>query len=88
LPGKDADAAVVALTSGSDPKTRIAAIGAVGQRRITAAVPALLKAQAMPKPAWPVPVSSARANSPAWPRIRGMVDAMLKTQAVPAAESR
>ncbi len=44
LPGHEADAAVVALLTGSEAKTRIAAIGAVGQRRITAALPALLKA--------------------------------------------
>ena len=43
-PGQEADATVVALLTGSDTKTRIAAMGAVGQRRITAAVPALLKA--------------------------------------------
>ncbi|MBL9136497.1 MAG: DUF1080 domain-containing protein [Verrucomicrobiales bacterium] len=45
-PGQEADAAVMALMNGSDPKTRIAAIGAVGQRRITAALPALIRSAA------------------------------------------
>lgn len=44
LPGEEADAAVVALLNGTDTRTRIGAIGAVGLRRITSAIPALLQA--------------------------------------------
>ncbi|MHB1305592.1 MAG: family 16 glycoside hydrolase [Limisphaerales bacterium] len=87
LPGKEADAAVVALTSGSDSKTRIAAIGAVGQRRITAAVPELLKAAGDAEAGVAGAGFQVLAELAGLAEIRGMVDAMLKTQAVPAAES-
>lgn len=43
FPGKEADAVLLGLLDGADPKTRIAVIGAIGQRRITTAVPVLMK---------------------------------------------
>ena len=43
FPGAPADAALMALLDGTRSKLRIAVINAVGQRRITAAVPALSK---------------------------------------------
>ncbi len=43
FPGQQADAAVVALLREADPKIRTAVIDAIGQRRITSAIPALLK---------------------------------------------
>lgn len=43
LPGQEADAEVESLLSESDPKTRVAAIEAAARRRISAAVPALLR---------------------------------------------
>jgi hypothetical protein len=43
FPGKEADAVLLGLLDGADPKTRIAVIGAIGQRRMTTAVPVLLK---------------------------------------------
>ncbi len=43
FPGKDADAVLLGLMDGASPKMRIAVIGAIGQRRIATAVPALMK---------------------------------------------
>ena len=44
LPGEDIDADLVARLAGADTKVRAALIAVVGERRIGAAVPALLKA--------------------------------------------
>lgn len=47
-PGTEVDTAITSLLTASESRTRIAAIGAVGQRRIAAALPALLKAAGDP----------------------------------------
>ncbi|MHB1037819.1 MAG: HEAT repeat domain-containing protein [Pirellulales bacterium] len=44
LPGAEVDAAVMAMFAGSDPPQRLKALELIGLRRMTAAVPALLKA--------------------------------------------
>jgi len=44
LPGKDVDAAILAMLEKSDPEARPAVIELVGRRRIASAVPTLLKA--------------------------------------------
>jgi HEAT repeat protein len=41
--GKEADAVLLGLLDGTDPKVRTAVIGAIGQRRMTTAIPRLLE---------------------------------------------
>ena len=48
LPGKEADAAVMAMLSSSETATRLMALELIGRRRMTKSVPALLKAAAGP----------------------------------------
>lgn len=86
-PGQEADATAVALLTGSDTKTRIAAIGAVRQRRITAAVPALLKAAGDADAGVAGASFKALGELGGVAELPGMVDALCQTKAVPAAES-
>ena len=87
FPGKEADAAVVALVSDPDTKIRIAAIESASQRRITTAVPVLLNTTRDADAG----VSGAgfkalgELGRPA--DIPSMVDALLQTNAVTAAET-
>ena len=87
FPGKGADAAIVALLSESDAKVRVAAIEAVGQRRISTAVPALLKA-AGDADAGVASVSfKVLGDLAGVADIPGVVDAMFQSKALTAAET-
>jgi len=87
FPDKEADAAVVALFNDSDARTRVAAIEMAGQRRIAAAVQPLLKATG-DTDADVVSASFKTLGELAGAaEIPGVVDAMLKTKAVAAAET-
>lgn len=87
FPTQEADAAVVALLSKPDKTTRLAAIEMVTQRRSPAAVPPLLQATGDRD------TRVTRASFKALGKLAGaaeipaIVDAMVKTQAVPAAEA-
>jgi HEAT repeat protein len=87
FPGTEADAAVVALLNDSDAKTRVAAIEMAGRRRITTAVKPLLKA-VRDADANVVGASFKTLGELAGAAdIPSVVDAMLKTKAVAAAET-
>ena len=87
FPGQEADAAVAALLNESDARIRIAVIEAVGQRGITAAVPALLKATGDADAGVASASFKALGEFAGVAEIPGVVDAMLQTKAVAAAET-
>lgn len=87
FPGSAADAAVVTWLNEASAKHRVAAIHVAGQRRIAVAVPPLLKATE------DASVDVVKASFKTLGELAGVaeipavVNAMLKTQAVPAAEA-
>lgn len=85
--GKEADAAVLALLNEPDAKIRVAIIKVAAQRRIIPALPALLKAAGDADAGVASAGFRALGELAGVAEIPGMVDAMLKTKAVPAAES-
>ena len=87
FPGQEADAAVVALLNESNARIRIAAIDATAQRRLTAAVPALLKATADADAGVASASFKALGELAGVAEISGVVDALLQTKAVAAAEN-
>ncbi len=87
FPGKEADAALVALLESSDAKTRKAATEAVAQRRITAAVPALLNTTGDADSGVASASFKALGDLAGVADIPAVVDALSQTKAVPAAES-
>ncbi len=87
FPGKEADAAVVALLNDRDAKTRITAIEMAGQRRIAAAVQPLLKATGDADADVVSAGFKTLGELAGAAEIPDMVDAMLKTEAVAAAET-
>jgi HEAT repeat protein len=87
FPGPEADAAVVGLLNESDTRIRIAAIEATGQRRIAAAVPALLKAAVDADAAVASASFKALGELAGVAEIPGVADALLQTKAVAAAET-
>jgi HEAT repeat protein len=86
-PGPEADAAIVALVTASEAKTRIAAIGAIGQRRITEALPALLKAARDPDAGVGSASFKVLGELGGLPEIPEMVNALSATQAPAAGEN-
>ncbi len=85
FPGKEADAAVVALLNDSDVKTRVAAIEMADRRRIAAAVQPLLKAIRDADADVVRAGFKTLGELAGAAEIPGVVDAMLKTEAVTAA---
>ena len=86
-PGQEADAAVVALLAGPDTRTRIAAMGAVGQRRITAAFPVLLKAAGDADAGVAGAAFKALGELGGVAEIPGVVSALLETKALADGEA-
>lgn len=87
FPGKEADAAVVALLNESDAKVRIAAIAAVGQRRITTAIPALLKAAGETETGLASASFKVLGELAGVADLPGVVEAMIQAKAPTAAET-
>ena len=87
LPGQEVDAAVVALMTGSDTKTRIAAIGAVGQRLIRSSLPALLKAAGDADAGVAGASFDALGELGGVAEIPGVIDALLETKALAEGET-
>ena len=87
FPGQEADAAVVALLSEADTKIRTAAIDTAAQRRIGAAVPALLKTAVGEEAGLAGASFKALGEIADVPEIPGVVEALLQTKAVAAAET-
>ena len=87
FPGREADAAVVALFNDSNARIRVAAIEVAGQRRIAAAVLPLLKATGDADADVVSASFKALGEVAGAADIPGVVDAMLKTKAVAAAET-
>lgn len=86
-PGRAADATVTALLTTPDPKTRVAAIGAVGQRRITAAVPAILQAAGDADAGVAGAGFKVLGELAGLAEVPGLVDVLLRTRFVEAAEA-
>ena len=64
FPGKETDAALLALLDGAAPKLRIAVIQAIGQWRMAAAMPVLAEKKPLPRmPVWLTPLSRCSAIS-------------------------
>jgi HEAT repeat protein len=87
FPGKQADAAIVALLTDSDVKVRVAFMDAAGQRRIAAAVPVLLKGAVDADSAVAAASFKALGEIVEVGGIPGVVDATLRTKALEAAET-
>jgi HEAT repeat protein len=87
FPGKEADAAVVAMVSESDVQTRIAGIEAAGVRRLAAAAPGLFKAGSEADAKVATASFKALGEFAGVAEIPGLVEAMLQTKAVAAAEA-
>jgi len=87
FPGNHADKAVTALLSDSHAKTRIAAIEMIRRRRIVAAAQPLLKATGDADADVVNSCFRALGELAGAAEIPGVVDAMLKTKAVAAAEA-
>lgn len=87
FPGKEADAAVVALFNDSDARIRVTAIEMAGRRRIAAAVQPLLKAIGDTDDDVVSAGFKTLGELAGAAEIPGVVDAMLKTKAVAAAET-
>jgi len=85
FPGREADAAVVALLNDSDVKTRVAAIEMADRRRIAAAVRPLLRAIRDADADVVRAGFKTLGELAGAAEIPGVVDAMLKTEAVTAA---
>lgn len=85
-PGPEADSAVVGLLTSPDKRTRIAALGAVGQRRITVALPALLKAAEDADAEVAGAGFTALGELGGVAEIPGVVNGLLKTRALTEAE--
>lgn len=86
LPGEEADAAVVAMLIESDTKTRIAAIRAVGQRRIVAALPTLIQAAGDPDAGVGGASFKVLGELGSLAEIPGMMNALSATRAIAAGE--
>jgi len=87
FPGKEADAAVVALFNDSNARIRVTAIEMAGRRRIAAAVQPLLKAIGDTDADVVSAGFKALGELAGAAEIPGVVDAMLKTKALAAAET-
>ncbi len=87
FPGQEVDAAVVALLNESQGKNRTAAIEVANQRRCTAAVQPLIKATAAADTDVVNASFKALGELAGVAHIPAVVDAMLKTRAVTAAEA-
>ncbi|MBM3495082.1 MAG: DUF1080 domain-containing protein, partial [Armatimonadetes bacterium] len=87
FPGKEADAAVAAMLGDPSPATRIAAAEVAVQRRLTAATPALLKAARDPDSAVAEAGFRALGELGSVAEIQAIVDAMLGSRNVVAAEA-
>ena len=86
-PGPEADSAVVGLLTASGRKTRTAALGAVGQRRITVALPALLQAAGDADAGVAGAAFKALGELAGVAEIPGVVNALVKTEALTEAET-
>ena len=85
--GREADAAVVALLSEREAKTRITGIEAVAQRRIIAALPSLLVSASDPDATVAGASFKVLGELGGPGEIPGLVDALLQTRAVEAGET-
>lgn len=87
FPGPEADAAVLTLMSESDVQTRLAAIEAAAQRRLTAGVPIWLKAAGNADAQVAGASFKALGENASPAEIPAMVDALMQTKALAAAEA-
>lgn len=86
-PGREADDAVLWMLADADAKTRIAAMGAVGLRRISGAIPSLLKAAADSEPAEAGASFKVLGELGGAAEIPGVVSALSTTRALAAGEN-
>ena len=87
FPGKEADAAVVAMLNEPDSTTRVLAIEAVSQRRLNTAVPTLLKLAGDSDAAVAGASFKALGELAGVAEIPGVANALVRTKAVAAAET-
>jgi HEAT repeat protein len=87
FPGKEADDAVVAMLNEPDPTTRVLAMEAVSQRRVTTAVPMLLKLTGDEDAVVAGASFKALGELSSVAEISGVANALLQTKAVAAAET-
>jgi HEAT repeat protein len=86
FPGEEADTAVLGLLHQSDATIRVAGIEGVSQRRMTPALPVLMRLAGDTDAAVASASFKALGELAGVPEIPGIVDVMLKTKAVSAAE--